>query len=165
MLKLKGQTESGEWVEFQVDDIIDTFDGEVKISLDRNVWVISDTIQPAEPCQHLISLMAGLEIPGPEFWYNRHPHDLELVGAEIANQAKSVIQPADDPRRLECPFCGKSWTGFKYIPDDQRKDVLNETKYKIEHLEAGPPVELYRKGYYSAVVEILQIIDEMEAKL
>ena len=51
------------------------------------------------------------------------------------------------------------------LADDPRKNILDEAKYKIEHLEAGPPVELYRKGYYSAVIEALQILDEMEAKL
>lgn len=48
MLRLKGQTESGEWVEFYPVDIVDTFEDEIKILLDKEIWVYADTIQPAD---------------------------------------------------------------------------------------------------------------------
>ena len=99
MLKLKGQTESGEWVEFNMSQVFDVY-------LRDNRWYV-----------------------------NGYPNACVID--------TTTIQLADDPR----------------------KNILDEAKYKIEHLEAGPPVELYRKGYYSAVIEALQILDEMEAKL
>ena len=48
MLRLKGQTESGEWVEFYPVDIVDTFEDEIKILLDKEIWVYAATIQPAD---------------------------------------------------------------------------------------------------------------------
>ena len=48
MLRLKGQTESGEWEEFYPVDIVDTFEDEIKILLDKEIWVYADMIQPAD---------------------------------------------------------------------------------------------------------------------
>ena len=96
MLKFKGQTERGTWVEFNISQIGGVAGDYIAVYIHHDYFVDPDTIQ---------------------------------------------------------------------LADDPRKNILDEAKYKIEHPEAGPPVELYRKGYYSAVIEALQILDEMEAKL
>ena len=106
MLRLKGQMESGEWVEFDIPQVYD-------VCLYDNRWYIKE-------------------------YHNEIP----------INCVTYII----DPTTIQ-------------LADDPRKNILDEAKYKIEHLEAGPPVELYRKGYYSAVIEALQILDELEAKL
>ena len=53
MLRLKGQRiDDGKWVEFEVNNILETFEDEVKISLDGAscgyTWIIAATIQPAD---------------------------------------------------------------------------------------------------------------------
>lgn len=40
--------------------------------------------------EHLRALMEGLEIPNPEWWLDRHPDLLRLLGKSIADQAKQV---------------------------------------------------------------------------
>ena len=110
MLRLKGQTESGEWVEFWVYDIInndETWTG---------VWCVSPS--------------------RPDEWKK---YD-DIVTA--------TIQPADDQR--------------KQMLDEIREKINNLTEYKTFVRVEGDPVPTLPQIAKWCVIWIL---DEMEAKL
>lgn len=64
--------------------------------------------------QHLIDLMAGLEIPNPEYWLTRDPKELRFIGSAIAGQAKSAN---DLQARIDMLM-------FEYCPEEMTKEQI-----------------------------------------
>lgn len=60
-----------------------------------------------------------------EYW-QRVRIDPKTRALSVAPVITATIQLADDSRKIECPFCGKSWIGFKYNAEDPRKALSEQ---------------------------------------
>ena len=93
-----------------------------------------------------------------EYW-QRVRIDPKTRALSVAPVVTATIQLADDSRKIGCPFCGKSWIGFKYNADDPRRQMLDEIRKRVSSIkdktEAASAVKF----------DMYEILDEMEAKL
>lgn len=147
-IKLKAKRKNtDDWLLFGITELFHGENGYSQVCVeDVGLFAIDPaTIQLADLDPHLVALMEGLEIPGPDFWSNRDPGELKLVGKAIAKQAKSAPgapQPADDPRKAMLDEIRKQIDGFRFW-----------TNYEgsVDFLVSRSQVEI--------------LLDEMEAKL
>ena len=151
MLKLKGQTGSGEWVVFSVSDIEDANRDYTEIRLlngDNINYILTSTIQPADDPRKAMS---------------EH---------EVLNRVQAMGEESLSPDNFEglMRALGALKTTRNVDADsvDQRKPMLDEIREKINGLPgtdyscAGDTVYIHQEVNRKRVSEI---IDEMEAKL
>ena len=145
MLRLKGQTESGEWMEFGinlvlgVNSLADRWFIGIKGKI---VKILIETIQPADDPRNITAI-------------------------ELLKQAVDAFEEehADEEEVL---ICSKWYAESKFMIShtnfDPRKAMLDEIKCEIMCRQNKPKND-FEKGWEAALANLVTSIDEMEAKL